>query len=113
VAGLANLGKKMTDLQLDFDALRTARTRVDDALSTFESAGTVGGDLPDSPVRIGWPEGPRLRGQLGLQPRKAHRELQFLRDGIDAIVDSMTEVDAELASGPGGRARDADDGGEG
>jgi hypothetical protein len=33
----------MTDLQLDFDALRTARTRVDDALSTFESAGTVGG----------------------------------------------------------------------
>ena len=35
----------MTDIQIEFDALRTARVRVDDALSTFESAGTVGGDL--------------------------------------------------------------------
>lgn len=28
----------MTDIQIEFDALRTARVRVDDALSTFESA---------------------------------------------------------------------------
>jgi hypothetical protein len=87
----------MTDLQLDFDALRTARTRVDDALSTFESAGTVGG----RPAGLTGED--RLAGrsatsrQLGLQPRQARREAPVPARRIDAIVDSMTEVDAELA----------------
>lgn len=88
----------MTDLQLDFDALRTARTRVDDALSTFESAGTVGGDL------AGLTGEDRLAAKVrdfadnwDYNRGKLVEKLQFLRDGLDAIVDSMTEVDAELA----------------
>lgn len=35
----------MSDIQLDLDVLRSARSRVGDALATFESAGTVGGDV--------------------------------------------------------------------
>ncbi|MBF4562754.1 hypothetical protein ITJ43_11445 [Microbacterium sp. VKM Ac-2870] len=88
----------MTDIQIEFDALRTARVRVDDALSTFESAGTVGGDL------AGLTGEDRLAGKVrdfadnwDYNRGKLIEKLQFVRDGIDAIVDTMTEVDAELA----------------
>ena len=88
----------MTDVQLDFDALRAAGVRVDEALSTFGSAGTVGDDLA---VLTGED---RLAGKVrdfadnwDYNRGKLTEKLQFLRDSIDAIVDSMTEVDAELA----------------
>ncbi|KXZ61882.1 hypothetical protein Mlaev_00089 [Microbacterium laevaniformans] len=88
----------MTDVQLDFDALRAARVRVDEALSTFGSAGTVGDDLA---VLTGED---RLAGKVrdfadnwDYNRGKLTEKLQFLRDSIDAIVDSMTEVDDELA----------------
>lgn len=74
------------------------RSRVGDALATFESAGTVGGDVAP------------LTGEYRLE-RKARdfadnwdynrgkliEKLEFLRDGLDAIVDTMREVDDELA----------------
>lgn len=88
----------MTDVQLDFDALRTARVRVDEALSTFGSAGTVGDDLA---VLTGED---RLAGKVrdfadnwDYNRGKLIEKLEFLRDGLDAIVDTMREVDDELA----------------
>ncbi|HOQ21671.1 MAG: hypothetical protein R2723_06300 [Microbacterium sp.] len=88
----------MSDIQLDLDVLRSARSRVGDALATFESAGTVGGDVAP------------LTGEYRLERKvrdfadnwdynrgKLIEKLEFLRDGLDAIVDTMREVDDELA----------------
>lgn len=59
---------------------------------------TVGGDL------AGLTGEDRLAGKVrdfadnwDYNRGKLVEKLQFLRDGLDAIVDSMTEVDAELA----------------
>lgn len=87
----------MSDIQLDFDALRMARTRVDGALTTFEGAGTVG------PGAAGYTGEYRLAGKVrdfsdnwDYNRGKLIEQLEFVRDGLDAIVDTMTEVDAEL-----------------
>lgn len=88
----------MSDIQLDLDVLRSARSRVGDALATFESAGTVGGDVApltgeyrlESKVRDFADNWDYNRGKL-------IEKLEFLRDGLDAIVDTMREVDDELA----------------
>lgn len=88
----------MSDITLDFDALQTARTRVVDAIATFESAGTVGQDL--APLTGEY----RLEGKVrdfadnwDYNRGKLIDKLEFLRDGLDAIIDTMTEVDEELA----------------
>ncbi|MEZ5213820.1 MAG: hypothetical protein R2692_03065 [Microbacterium sp.] len=62
----------MSDIQLDLDVLRSAR-HVGDASATFESAGTVGGDVAPltGEFRLR-KESPRFRRQLGLQPGQAH-----------------------------------------
>lgn len=87
----------MSDLGLDFLALGTARTRVAGALETFQSAGRVGEDVAS------------LTGEHRLEGRvrdfadnwdynrgKLMEQLEFLRDALDAVVDTLAEVDAEL-----------------
>lgn len=86
------------DISLDFSAMRTARSRVADALSTFESAGSVGADL--APLTGEY----RLEGKVrdfadnwDYHRGRLTEKLEFLRDGLDAIIDTMTEVDEDLA----------------
>ena len=88
----------MPDLSLDFEALRLARGRVVTSLETFQSAGTVGQDVADLTGEH------RLAGKVrdfadnwDYNRGKLIEKLEFLRDGLDAIVDTMREVDDELA----------------
>jgi hypothetical protein len=87
----------MSDLGLDFAALGTARTRVVGALDTFRSAGRVGDDVAALTGE------PRLEGAVrdfadnwDYNRGKLQEQLEFLRDALDAVADTMTEVDAEL-----------------
>lgn len=104
----------MSDIQLDFDALRTARSRVDGARSTFASAGTVGDDL------AGLTGEDRLAGKVrdfadnwDYNRGKLIEKLEFLRDALDSVVDTMTEVDDELARQAAEAAPETETGGEG
>ena len=88
----------MPDLSLDFEALRLARGRVVTSLETFQSAGTVGQEVADLTGEH------RLAGKVrdfadnwDYNRGKLEEKLEFLRDGLDAIVDTMREVDDELA----------------
>lgn len=88
----------MSDIRLDFDTLTLAGTRVDRAISTFQSAGRVGDDIA------------ALTGESRLEGKvrefagnwDAHRatleeQLAFIRDSLEAVVDVMTDLDVELA----------------
>lgn len=87
----------MPDLNLDFDELRLARGRVVTSLETFQSAGTVGRDIADLTGEH------RLAGKVrdfadnwDYNRGKLEEKLEFLRDALDAVIDTMAEVDAEL-----------------
>lgn len=88
----------MSDIQLDFESLRTAKSRVTTALSTFESAGTVGSETAALTGEY------RLEGKVrdfadnwDYNRGKLIEKLEFLHDSLDAVIDTMTEVDGELA----------------
>ena len=88
----------MSDIQLDLDVLRSARSRVGDALATFESAGTVGGDVAPLTGEYRLERNVRdFADNWDYNRGKLIEKLEFLRDGLDAIVDTMREVDDELA----------------
>ncbi|MFT4229303.1 MAG: hypothetical protein QM602_03335 [Microbacterium sp.] len=107
----------MSDLKLDFAELQTARTRVATSLSTFQSAGTVGHDVADLTGEY------RLAGKVrdfadnwDANRAALQEQLEFLRDALDAVIDTMNEVDAELEQSANEAAPDTqtDDGtGEG
>lgn len=88
----------MADIELDLDTLSLAHGRVQSSLDTFTSAGRVGDDVS---ALVGES---RLAGKVrdfadnwDYNRGKLVERLEFLRDALDAVVDTMTEVDEELA----------------
>lgn len=87
----------MADVDLDLSALRVARTRVGGALQTFSSADRVGDDLADltgeyrlaGRVRDFAGNWDHNRGELEAQ-------LETVRDWLDAIIETFTELDEEM-----------------
>lgn len=89
----------MTDLELDLGALRAASGRVKGASDTFASAGRVGDDVADLTGER------RLAGKVrdfagnwDHNRGKLEEKLHTVQDLLDAIVDTMTDLDAQLAS---------------
>ncbi|UOQ90180.1 hypothetical protein MUN74_04485 [Agromyces endophyticus] len=87
----------MADVDLDLTALQTAQMRVGAALTTFASADRVGDDLAD------------LTGESRLASRvhdfagnwdhnrgKLEEQLETVRDWLDAIVETFTELDEDM-----------------
>lgn len=88
----------MTDIRLDFDTLSLASTRVDTAISTFQSAGRVGDDIADLTGEH------RLAGKVrdfagnwDHNRAKLEEQLTFIRDSLEAVIDVMADLDVELA----------------
>ncbi|MDY0907953.1 hypothetical protein [Microbacterium sp. CFBP9034] len=87
----------MSDIQLDLAGLRTARGRVAGALTTFQSADRVGDDLADLTGEH------RLAGKVrdfagnwDHNRGKLEEQLVAVRDWLDAIVETMTDLDRAL-----------------
>ncbi|WP_214467968.1 hypothetical protein [Microbacterium flavescens] len=87
----------MTDVDLDLTALRLARSRVSAALETFRSADRVGDDLADLTGEH------RLAGKVrdfagnwDHNRGKLEEQLTTLRDWLDAIDETMTELDQSM-----------------
>lgn len=101
----------MADIELDFAALRAARRRVQNSLETFSAAGRVGDDVAGlvgeyrlaGKVRDFAGNWDYNRGTLVTQ-------LEFLRDALDAVVDTLSEVDEELARTAGKAETETTDG---
>ncbi|MCH6230708.1 hypothetical protein MK786_08145 [Microbacterium sp. CFH 31415] len=87
----------MTDVELDLTALRLARGRVAAALETFRSADRVGDDLAELTGEH------RLAGKVrdfagnwDYNRGKLEEQLVTLRDWLEAIDDTMTELDQSM-----------------
>ncbi len=88
----------VSDIELDFDTLALSRSRVDRAITTFQSAGRVGDDIAaltgesrlESKVRD-------FAGNWDANRAALEEQLTFIRDSIDAVVDMMTDLDVDLA----------------
>ncbi|MFB8146109.1 hypothetical protein ACFC1W_05135 [Microbacterium sp. NPDC056003] len=87
----------MTDVDLDLTALRLARGRVAAALETFRSADRVGDDLAELTGEH------RLAGKVrdfagnwDYNRGKLEEQLMTLRDWLEAIDDTMTELDQSM-----------------
>lgn len=88
----------MSDVELNLTDLRVARVRVENALSTFQSADRVGDDLADLTGEH------RLAGKVrdfagnwDYNRGKLEEQLTAVRDWLQAIDDTMTELDASMA----------------
>lgn len=88
----------MGDVELDLAALRLAKIRAAGALTTFQGAERVGGDLADLTGD------PRLSGKVrdfagnwDDNRGKLEQQLTAVHDLIDAIVDTMSELDQSMA----------------
>ena len=87
----------MTDVDLDLTALRLARGRVAAALETFRSADRVGDDLAELTGEH------RLAGKVrdfagnwDYNRGRLEEQLVTLRDWLEAIDDTMTELDQSM-----------------
>lgn len=87
----------MTDVDLDLTALRLARGRVAAALETFRSADRVGDDLAELTGEH------RLAGKVrdfagnwDYNRGKLEEQLVTMRDWLEAIDDTMTELDQSM-----------------
>lgn len=87
----------MTDVDLDLTALRLARGRVAAALETFRGADRVGDDLADLTGEH------RLAGKVrdfagnwDHNRGKLEEQLVTLRDWLDAIDETMSELDQSM-----------------
>jgi hypothetical protein len=87
----------MTDVDLDLTALRLARGRVAAALETFRSADRVGDDLAELTGEH------RLAGKVrdfagnwDYNRGKLEEQLVTLRDWLEAVDDTMTELDQSM-----------------
>ncbi len=96
----------MADVDLDLTAIRLAKTRVQNALTTFTNADRVGDDLADL---VGED---RLAGKVrdfagnwDYNRGKLEEQLTTVRDWLQAIDDTFTELDATMAD-PGSSGGD-------
>ncbi len=88
----------MSDIKLDFDTLGQSRSRVDAAISTFQSAGRVGDDIAaltgesrlEGKVRD-------FAGNWDANRAALEEQLTFIRDSLEAVIDVMTDLDVDLA----------------
>jgi len=87
----------VADIDVDLTALETAQSRVDGALDTFRSADRVGEDLADLTGE------PRLAGRVrdfagnwDHNRGKLEEQLVAVGDWLEAIVESLTELDEEM-----------------
>ncbi|WP_125130223.1 hypothetical protein [Microbacterium sp. 10M-3C3] len=90
----------MTDVDLDLTTLTTARTRVDRALRTFAEAGSTADGLAEhtGDRRLAG----RVRdfaGNWDDNRGKLEEQLTAVRDRLQAIVDTYSELDASMAAG--------------
>lgn len=90
----------MTDIELDLTALRLARSRVASALETFRQADSIGDDLADLTGER------RLAGKVrdfagnwDHNRGKLEEQLVTVRDWLDAIDETMTELDKTMGDG--------------
>ena len=90
----------MGDISLDLEAIRAARVRVAGALSTFQSADRVGDDLADLTGEH------RLAGKVrdfagnwDYNRGKLEEQLVTVRDWLQAIDETMTELDESMGDG--------------
>jgi len=92
----------MSDIDLDLSAISLARIRVDNALTTFQSAERVGDDLADltgdrrlaGKVRD-------FAGNWDYNRGKLEEQLVGVRDWLQAIEDTFTELDQSMADPDG------------
>jgi hypothetical protein len=87
----------VAEIDVDLAALETARWRVDGALDTFRSADRVGDDLADltGETRLAG----RVRdfaGNWDHNRGKLEEQLVAVGDWLDAIVETLTELDEEM-----------------
>lgn len=87
----------MSDIRLDLTAIRAARGRVASALDTFRSADDIGHDLADLTGEH------RLAGKVrdfagnwDHNRGKLEEQLVAVRDWLDAIDETMTELDRSM-----------------
>jgi hypothetical protein len=93
----------MTDVDLNLTTLTTARTRVDAALSTFAEAGTVADGLAEHTGDRKLAGRVRdFAGNWDYNRGKLEEQLTAVRDRLQAIVDTFTELDASMADASGG-----------
>ena len=88
----------MSDLELDLTELRAAKSRVVGALATFQSADRVGDDLGALTGEY------RLErtvsdfaGNWDYNRGKLEEQLTTVRDWLQAIDETMTELDQSMA----------------
>lgn len=93
----------MADVDLDLSAIRLAKTRVQNALTTFTNADRVGDDLADLTGEH------RLAGKVrdfagnwDYNRGKLEEQLTTVRDWLEAIDETYTELDLAMASPDGG-----------
>ena len=88
----------MTDLELDLTELRAAKSRVETALSTFQSAERVGDDLGEltGERRLASKVGD-FAGNWDYNRGKLEEQLTTVRDWLQAIDETMTELDRSMA----------------
>ena len=90
----------MTDIDLDLTALRVARVRVTSALATFRQADSVGDDLAELTGERRLAD--KVRDSANNRdhtPGKLEEQLVTVRDWLDAIDETMTELDQTMADG--------------
>ncbi|MHC2998338.1 hypothetical protein [Microbacterium sp. HJ5] len=90
----------MTDVDLDLTSLRLARSRVASALDTFRSADRVGDDLADLTGEHRLAR--RVRDFAGNWDRnraQLEEQLVAVRDRLDAIAETMTDLDRSMGDG--------------
>lgn len=90
----------MTDIDLDLDALRTAKARVSSALETFRGADRVGEDLAELTGEH------RLAGKVrdfagnwDHNRGKLEEQLVAVRDWLEAIDETLTDLDRSMGDG--------------
>jgi len=87
----------VADIDVDLAALKTAQSRVDGALDTFRSADRVGEDLADltGEARLAG----RVRdfaGNWDHNRGKLEEQLVAVGDWLEAIVETLTELDEDM-----------------
>jgi hypothetical protein len=91
----------MSDVDLDLTALRLARIRTGNALETFRSAADVGDDLADLVGDRGLAGKVRdFAGNWDYNRGKLEEQLVAVRDWLQAIDDTMSELDSSMGGTP-------------
>lgn len=90
----------MTDVDLDLTALRTAKIRVAGALETFRSADRVGDDLAELTGEYRLARKVRdFAGNWDHNRGKLEEQLVAVRDWLQAIDDTYTDLDRTMGDG--------------